>query len=125
MATGTAMPDDLHLMAIAAAAMSRDRLYGVSLEEAHLILKNNWAATRLAPCCVDAEQRMMGRVEVVVSSISAIFDNHIRFLFEYNQLAYNPLPPMMDLVKASMASIPSISSSTVAAAKSEVPIPKV
>lgn len=46
---GTAMPDDLHLIVIAASGMSRGRLYGVGSEAV--------ALRGLLPCCADVGEK--------------------------------------------------------------------
>ncbi|KAI5674370.1 hypothetical protein M9H77_14734 [Catharanthus roseus] len=88
---GTVIPDDLQLMAIVAGGTSRGRLYRAGPQL-------YWGS-----CCLDHEQRLMRRVEDVVSRISAIFDKHMRRLFEHNHLVHIPFPPMMSFVKAAMS----------------------
>ncbi|KAI5640848.1 hypothetical protein M9H77_00229 [Catharanthus roseus] len=69
--------------------------------------ENAQESAALALCCFDHEQRLMRRVEDVVSRVSAAFDKNIRWLFEHNHLAYIPFPPMMPLVRIAMSFDPS------------------
>ncbi|KAI5676084.1 hypothetical protein M9H77_07034 [Catharanthus roseus] len=115
-ASSTAMPDDLQLMAIITSGMGHNRLYEASLEATHFITESNRAVAALAPCCLDHEQRLMRRVEDVVSIVSAVFYEHMTQLLEHNDLAYIPFPLMMPLVRAAMSVDPSTFSSTTAAA---------
>ncbi|KAI5661646.1 hypothetical protein M9H77_20970 [Catharanthus roseus] len=57
----------------------------------------------------------MRREEDAVSRVSAIFGEHMRWLFKHNHLAYIPFPPMMPLIRNVMSVNPSTSSSTAAA----------
>ncbi|KAI5677126.1 hypothetical protein M9H77_08076 [Catharanthus roseus] len=66
--TGTAMPDELHLMAIVASGLSRAGLYRVVLEATHLRAESSQVTAGL----------IMRRVEATVSSASAAFDEHMR-----------------------------------------------
>ncbi|KAI5648936.1 hypothetical protein M9H77_34941 [Catharanthus roseus] len=69
-------------------------------------------------------RRLMRRVENVVSKVSVLFDEHMRWLFEHNHLEYIPFPMMMPLVRAVISVDPSTSSSTAAiVGTSEVPTP--
>ncbi|KAI5677359.1 hypothetical protein M9H77_08309 [Catharanthus roseus] len=57
-----------------------------------------------------------------VSIVSTAFDEHMKWLFEHNHLAYIPFQTMMPLIKAAMSVDSSISSWTAAATGSfEVP----
>ncbi|KAI5653417.1 hypothetical protein M9H77_30604 [Catharanthus roseus] len=58
----------------------------------------------------------MRQVEVIVSSVYIVFDEHTRRFAEESHLPYTLMPLMMDIVRAAMAAIPSTSSSTEAAA---------
>ncbi|KAI5674307.1 hypothetical protein M9H77_14671 [Catharanthus roseus] len=121
-ASGTAMPNDLQLIAIVAGGMSRTCLYEVGSKATHLIVESSRAATTSAPCCLDHKQRLMRRVEDVVSRVSAVFDEHMRCLFKHNHLTYIPFPLMMPLGSTTMSVDPFTSSSTTAAVgTSEVP----
>ncbi|KAI5652438.1 hypothetical protein M9H77_29625 [Catharanthus roseus] len=71
-ASGTAMPNNLQLIAIVAGGA------------AHFIAESSRAAARFAP-------------------VSIAFDKHMRQLFEHNQLAYIPFPPMIPLIRAAMS----------------------
>ncbi|KAI5681984.1 hypothetical protein M9H77_03212 [Catharanthus roseus] len=93
-ATGTAMLDELQLMATIASEVSCDWLFGTGSEAAHFRAENSRAAAGLPYCCLDAEQRIMKRVEAA------------------SHLLYTPMPPMMDIVKATMVAIPSTTSSS-------------
>ncbi|KAI5670602.1 hypothetical protein M9H77_10966 [Catharanthus roseus] len=115
-ATGAPLPDDLQLMATVSGGLDRSRLYGAGSKTAHLRAKNSQAAARLPHCCLEVEQRIMRWVEAVVSSVFAAFNEHMRWFAEQSHLLYTPMPPMMDIVRAIMATIPSTSSSTTAAA---------
>ncbi|KAI5673742.1 hypothetical protein M9H77_14106 [Catharanthus roseus] len=95
--SGTAMPDDLQLMAIVAGRVSRGLLYGAGSEAAHFIAESS-------------------RAKVGLASVSAAFGEHMRRLFEHNQLAYIPFPYMMPLVRVAMSANTSTSTSTAAAA---------
>ncbi|KAI5680552.1 hypothetical protein M9H77_01779 [Catharanthus roseus] len=88
------MPDDLQLMAIAASGISLGYF--------------SQAAAGLVPYCLDHKQRLMQRVEDVVSRVSAIFDEHMMRLFEHNPLVYISFPQMMPFIKALMTIDPSI-----------------
>ncbi|KAI5657185.1 hypothetical protein M9H77_25978 [Catharanthus roseus] len=61
------------MMAIATGGLSCDRLYGAGLEASHLRSENNRAGTRLSPCCMYVEQRIMKRIEAADSNVSAPF----------------------------------------------------
>ncbi|KAI5677669.1 hypothetical protein M9H77_08619 [Catharanthus roseus] len=102
-ALGIAMLDDLQLIAIVASGTSRGCLYRADSKAAHRIADRSQAIAALVP------------VEDVVSIISAAFDEHMRQLFEHNNLAYIPFPQMMPLVRAAMSANPSTSSLTTAA----------
>lgn len=65
----------------------------------------------------------MQRVEVVVSSVSAAFDEHMKRFAEKNHLAYTPLPPMMELIRFTIIDIPSTTTLTAAAGELEVLVP--
>lgn len=123
--TGTAMPDDLYLMAIVAGGMSRDYLYGAVSEVAYLRAESSQPALLEDWYLSYLKQRMMWRVEAAISSISDVFDEHMRQLFEQNHMAYTLLPPMMDLIRAARATIPSRSSSNAPVAESEARTPEV
>ncbi|KAI5649639.1 hypothetical protein M9H77_35644 [Catharanthus roseus] len=68
-ATGIAMPDEVQLMATIVGGLSLSQLYGAGWEEAYLRAKSSRVAAGLPPCCLDAEQRIMRRVEAVVSRV--------------------------------------------------------
>ncbi|KAI5672160.1 hypothetical protein M9H77_12524 [Catharanthus roseus] len=64
--TVTTIPDDLHLMTIAAGGMTRSNLYGASSEATHLRVKSNHTPScrglaLIRPCYAHAEQRMLQR----------------------------------------------------------------
>ncbi|KAI5677671.1 hypothetical protein M9H77_08621 [Catharanthus roseus] len=87
-------------------------LHGASSEAAHLRAESSRAAAELPPYCLEAERRIMRRVEVAVSSICAAFDEHMRRFAEQSHLPYTSMLPIMDIMRAAMAAIPSISLST-------------
>ncbi|KAI5667332.1 hypothetical protein M9H77_17185 [Catharanthus roseus] len=72
------------------------KLYRVGSEAAHL---RGRAATALTPCCMEA----------VVYSLCAAFDKHMRQFSEQSHLSYTPMPPMMDIVGAAVATVSSTS----------------
>ncbi|KAI5668256.1 hypothetical protein M9H77_18109 [Catharanthus roseus] len=51
----------------------------------------------------------MRRVETVVSSVYATFDEHMRWLAEQSHLSYTLIPLMMDIIRATMVVGPSTS----------------
>ncbi|KAI5676163.1 hypothetical protein M9H77_07113 [Catharanthus roseus] len=113
---GIVMPDKLQLMVIVACSMRRGRLYRAGLGAAHLIAESSRAVATLVSCCLDHEQRLIWRVEDIVSRASSAFDEHMRWLFKHNHLAYILFPSMMPHVRVAISVDPSISSSTTAAA---------
>ncbi|KAI5675724.1 hypothetical protein M9H77_06674 [Catharanthus roseus] len=60
--------------------------------------------------------RIMSRVEVAVSSVCATFDEYTRQFSKQSHLPYTPMPLMMDIVRATMVIVASISSLTTAVA---------
>lgn len=82
------MPNDLHLMATSVDGMSRGHLYNAGQIAARLRAKNSRAVALrgLALYCVDANERMMQRVEVTVSSVFDAFDEYMRRFFDQNYL---------------------------------------
>ncbi|KAI5656458.1 hypothetical protein M9H77_25251 [Catharanthus roseus] len=110
------MPNDLQLMATISGELSWGQLYGAGSEVAHLRAESSGAAAGLPPCCLEAEQRIMRRVETVISSVCATFDEHIRQFAEQSHLPYTLIPSMIDVCRAAMAAVPLTSSSTAVAA---------
>ncbi|KAI5682550.1 hypothetical protein M9H77_03778 [Catharanthus roseus] len=66
---------------------------------------------------LDHEQRLMQRVNDVISRVFVALDKHMRWLFEHNHLAYITFPLMMPLVRVAMSVDPSTSSLTATAAR--------
>ncbi|KAI5675846.1 hypothetical protein M9H77_06796 [Catharanthus roseus] len=97
------IPNELQLMATITS----------SSEAVHLRVESSQAVSGLPPCYLDTEQKIMGRVD---STISSVFDEHMRQFAEQSHLLYTSMPPMMDIVRAAMAAIPSRTSSSMAAA---------
>ncbi|KAI5656455.1 hypothetical protein M9H77_25248 [Catharanthus roseus] len=60
--------------------------------------------------------QLMRKVEDAVSRVSVAFKEHIRRLFEHNQLAHILFPPMMPLIRVAMSADTSTSTSTIAVA---------
>ncbi|KAI5676033.1 hypothetical protein M9H77_06983 [Catharanthus roseus] len=116
-ALGAPLPDDLQLMAIVSGGLDHGRLCRADSDAAHLRVESSRATTELPPCCLEVEQRIIRRVEAVVSSVYAAFDKHMRWFTEQSHLSYTPTPPMMDIVKDVVDVVPSTSSSTAAAAE--------
>ncbi|KAI5667642.1 hypothetical protein M9H77_17495 [Catharanthus roseus] len=56
--------------------------------------------------------RIVRRAETVVSYVFAAFDKQMREFAEQSHLPYTTMPPMMDIVRATIVVIPSTSSST-------------
>ncbi|KAI5666384.1 hypothetical protein M9H77_16237 [Catharanthus roseus] len=109
-ATGAPIRDNLQSMAIIPCGLSCGRSYGAGSEATHLRAKSSRATTGLSPCCLEAEQRIMRQVEVVVSSVYTTFDKHIRWFAEQSNLLYTIMPQMIDIVRVAMtAVVPSIS----------------
>ncbi|KAI5663547.1 hypothetical protein M9H77_22870 [Catharanthus roseus] len=98
-ATGAAMPDDIQLIS--------------GLEVGHLRAERSWVATGLPPCCLEAKWRIMRWVKAVVSSVYTAFNEHMRRFTKQSHLTYTLMPPIMDIVRAT---VPSISLLTVIAA---------
>ncbi|KAI5667514.1 hypothetical protein M9H77_17367 [Catharanthus roseus] len=111
-ASSTPMPDGLQLMPIVVGRVSRDHLYGAGSEAVNFIVESSRAVVGLAPCCLDHDQRLMQRVEDAVSRVFVTFDEHMRQLFEHNQLAYIPFPLMVPLVRVAMSAYTSTSTLT-------------
>ncbi|KAI5672080.1 hypothetical protein M9H77_12444 [Catharanthus roseus] len=101
-ASSTLLPDDLQLIAIVSDGLDHDRLYGAGSKAAHLRAKSGRATAGLPPCCLEAD-------------VSAAFDEHIRRFTEKSHLSYTLMPPMMDIVRTTMATVP-LTSSLMAAA---------
>ncbi|KAI5650116.1 hypothetical protein M9H77_36121 [Catharanthus roseus] len=108
---GTAMLNELQLMATVAGGFSRSRLFGYGSEVAHLKAESNRALTGLPPCYLE-EQRIMRRIEAAVSSVCGAFNKHMRQFAEQNYMRYTTMPLMMDLVRATMVVVPSTTSSS-------------
>ncbi|KAI5681352.1 hypothetical protein M9H77_02579 [Catharanthus roseus] len=81
-ATSAAKSNEFQLMTYIASGLSRDQLYTAGLEAAHLKAESSQATIGLPPCYLDAEQRIMKRVDAVVSSVYATFDKQIRRFVE-------------------------------------------
>ncbi|KAI5649813.1 hypothetical protein M9H77_35818 [Catharanthus roseus] len=104
--TGTPMPYALHC----------GRLYGAGSKAAHLRAKSSRVADGLPPCCLEVKQRIMRRVEAVVSNVCTAFNEYMRQFVEQSHLPYTSMPPIVDIVRAAVAIVPSTSLSTAAVA---------
>ncbi|KAI5648030.1 hypothetical protein M9H77_34035 [Catharanthus roseus] len=110
-ATGAAMPGELQLMATIGGGLSCSRFYGARSEATQLRAESSRIEAGLPLCYLDARHRIMRRVEAIVSSVCAAFDEHIRRFVEQSYLLYTPMPPMIDIVRAAMGTVPSTCSS--------------
>ncbi|KAI5675694.1 hypothetical protein M9H77_06644 [Catharanthus roseus] len=79
----------------------RRSVYGAGSKAAHLRVE-----TPIILCCVD----MLRRDEAIVLSVFDAFDEYMRRFLEQNHLVYIPPPPMLDLIRAAMGTVASISS---------------
>ncbi|KAI5682962.1 hypothetical protein M9H77_04190 [Catharanthus roseus] len=77
-AMGAAMPDELLLMATIAGGLNPNWLFGAGSEAVHLKAESSRTTVGLPPCYLDAELRIMRRVEAAVSNVCAAFDKHMK-----------------------------------------------
>ncbi|KAI5650121.1 hypothetical protein M9H77_36126 [Catharanthus roseus] len=81
---------------------------------AHLRVERSQGIVGLPTCYLVTEQRIMRRVEVAVSSVYIVFEEHLRWFVEQTHLSYTPMTLMIEIVRAAMAAVPLTSSSTAA-----------
>lgn len=86
-ATGTIVPDNLHLMAITAGGISCGCVYGARSEAVHLRNESSHAPScrelvLMKPFCAD----MLRKIKAVVSSISDAFEYCMRRFVAYTFL---------------------------------------
>ncbi|KAI5649332.1 hypothetical protein M9H77_35337 [Catharanthus roseus] len=68
-ATDAPLPNDLQLLATLSGELDRSQLYEVGFEAAHLRAMSSQATAGLPLYCLEAEQRIIRRVEAAISSV--------------------------------------------------------